>query len=119
LLRSSRRQSNFIGSPPYMKRAIRPPMKTLRTNGKTIKLPAELHLPSQTDEPFVARTNMDRAPKSTLFESGNYLSSLGVTSFIPPVSRLKTNARMITSDGIQGCDLNFSTCFCVVKSTSE
>ena len=66
-----------------------------------------------------ARILQDRAPKSTPFESGNYLSSLGVTSFIPPVSRSKTNARMITSDGIQGCDLSFSTCFCVVKSTSE
>jgi len=46
-------------------------------------------------------------------------SSFGVTSLNSPVAKSKTNPRIVTSEGIQGCDLSFSTCFCVAWLTSE
>jgi hypothetical protein len=49
----------------------------------------------------------------------DYLSSFGVTSLSSPVDKSKTNPRIITFDGIHGCDLSFSTCFCVARFTSE
>ena len=49
----------------------------------------------------------------------DYLSSFGVTSLSSPVAKSKTNPRIATSDGIHGCDLSFSTCFCVARFTSE
>jgi len=47
------------------------------------------------------------------------LSFFGVTSLSSPVDKSKTNPRITTLEGIQGCDLSFSTCFCVCQFTSE
>jgi len=49
----------------------------------------------------------------------DYLSFFGVTSLNSPVAKSKTNPRIATFEGIHGCDLSFSTCFCVARSTSE
>jgi hypothetical protein len=47
------------------------------------------------------------------------MSSLGVTSLSSPVDKSKTNPRITIFEGIHGCDLSFSTCFCVARFTSE
>jgi len=49
----------------------------------------------------------------------DYFLPFGVTSFSAPVDKSRTKPRITTSDGIHGCDLSFSTCFCVCQSTSE
>jgi hypothetical protein len=54
------------------------------------------------------------------FHAANCLfASFGVTSFNSPVDKSRTNPRITTFEGIHGCDLSFSTCFCVCQFTSE
>jgi len=57
-----------------------------------------------------------------LWTGATALSSFSVTSASLPVDKSKTNPRIATLEGIHGCDLSFSTCFCVAdlrRNSSE
>jgi hypothetical protein len=50
---------------------------------------------------------------ASFYPANRLSSSFGVTSLSSPVDKSKTNPRMTILEGIHGCDLSFSTCFCV------